>query len=115
MKKILKSVASIACAAMLTVACTACFGEEKEIINAYDIAVKNGFVGTEEEWLESLKGANGKDAADITIQDAYEAAKANGYEGSFLDFVKEYMEVDVQEDNDTAMIAQNMMSVVSIY
>lgn len=23
--------------------------------SAYDIAVKNGFVGTEEEWLESLK------------------------------------------------------------
>lgn len=115
MKKILKRIASISCAALLAVGCTACFGEEKEIINAYDIAVKNGFVGTEEEWLESLKGANGKDAADITIQDAYEAAKANGYEGSFLDFVKEYMEVDVQEDNDTAMIAQNMMSVVSIY
>jgi len=115
MKKILKSVASIACAAMLTVACTACFGEEKEIINAYDIAVKNGFVGTEEEWLESLKGANGKDAADITIQDAYEAAKASGYEGSFLDFVREFMNVDVQEDNDTGMIAQNIMSVVSIY
>ena len=25
--------------------------------SAYDIAVKNGFVGTEIEWLENLKGA----------------------------------------------------------
>lgn len=24
-------------------------------LSAYEIAVKNGFVGTEEEWLESLK------------------------------------------------------------
>ena len=29
--------------------------------SAYEIAVKNGFVGTESEWLESLKGEPGKD------------------------------------------------------
>lgn len=115
MKKILKKIAVISCATLFAVSSAACFGNDKEIINAYDIAVKNGFVGTEEEWLESLKGANGKDAADITIQDAYEAAQANGFEGSFMDFLKEYMQVDVQEDNDTAMIADNIMSVVSIY
>lgn len=28
--------------------------------SAYEIAVKNGFEGTEEEWLESLKGEPGK-------------------------------------------------------
>lgn len=27
--------------------------------SAYDIAVKNGFIGTEQEWLESLKGQQG--------------------------------------------------------
>lgn len=27
--------------------------------SAYDIAVKNGFVGTEAEWLESLRGEKG--------------------------------------------------------
>jgi hypothetical protein len=30
---------------------------------AYDIAVENGFVGTEEAWLESLVGADGADGA----------------------------------------------------
>lgn len=30
-------------------------------IDAYGVAVKNGFKGTVEEWLESLKGADGKD------------------------------------------------------
>ena len=34
--------------------------------SAYDIAVKNGFEGTEKEWLESLKGADGKDGTDGT-------------------------------------------------
>ena len=29
--------------------------------SAYEIAVEHGFVGTEAEWLESLKGVNGKD------------------------------------------------------
>ena len=41
--------------------------------SAYEIAVQNGFEGTQEEWMESLKGepgpagadgANGKDGAD---------------------------------------------------
>ena len=34
--------------------------------SAYDIAVKNGFEGTEKEWLESLKGEDGKDGTDGT-------------------------------------------------
>jgi hypothetical protein len=29
-------------------------------LSAYEIAVKNGFEGTEEEWLDSLKGEDGK-------------------------------------------------------
>ncbi len=32
--------------------------------SAYEIALENGFVGTEAEWLESLKGTDGKDGAD---------------------------------------------------
>lgn len=31
--------------------------------SAYDIAIKNGFEGTELEWLNSLKGADGADGA----------------------------------------------------
>lgn len=34
--------------------------------SAYDIAVENGFVGTEVEWLASLKGDPGKDGTDGT-------------------------------------------------
>lgn len=32
--------------------------------SAYEIAVANGFIGTESEWLESLKGSDGKDGVD---------------------------------------------------
>ena len=31
----------------------------KEGKSAYDIAVENGYIGTEEEWLKSLKGKDG--------------------------------------------------------
>jgi len=32
--------------------------------SAYEVAVDNGFEGTETEWLASLKGADGKDGVD---------------------------------------------------
>ncbi len=78
--------------------------------SAYQIAIENGFVGTETEWLESLKGldgkdgVNGKDGADglpgkdgidgqngadgqdgvngIDGKSAYEIAVANGFIGT---------------------------------
>ena len=43
--------------------------------SAYEIAVKNGFVGTETEWLASLKGKS-----------AYEYAKAGGFPGTEAEF-----------------------------
>ena len=92
---------------------TGCFSEEGN--NAYDLAVQNGFTGTLTEWLDSLKGANGKDGADLDIEEVYDAAVKNGYEGSFLEFLKEYLSVEVNEDNDTKQIAKNVTSVVSIY
>ena len=32
--------------------------------SAFEIAVEHGFVGTEAEWLESLKGVDGKDGVN---------------------------------------------------
>ena len=32
--------------------------------SAFEIAVENGFIGTQTEWLESLKGSDGKDGID---------------------------------------------------
>jgi hypothetical protein len=36
-------------------------------LSAYEIAVKHGFVGSEEEWLKSLKGEPGKAADALTV------------------------------------------------
>ena len=48
--------------------------------SAYEIAVAHGFVGTEAEWLESLKGGDGKSA--------YETAKEGGYNGTEEEFAE---------------------------
>ncbi|KOS60907.1 hypothetical protein FJQ98_20425 [Lysinibacillus agricola] len=45
--------------------------------SAYQVAVKNGFVGTEQEWLNSLKGDN-----------SYPAAVAAGFKGTEDDWNK---------------------------
>jgi hypothetical protein len=48
--------------------------------SAYEIAVKNGFEGTETAWLESLKGSNGTNGADG--KSAYQFAVEQGFEGT---------------------------------
>lgn len=40
--------------------------------DAYNIALKHGFEGTEEEWLASLKGGDGKTAYDLAVDAGYE-------------------------------------------
>ena len=87
--------------------------------SAYDLAVENGFKGTMEEWLASLKGDNGKDGEDgkdatsPTIEEIYQAAVKNGFEGSFLDFIKEYLSVDSVGSDKIA--SEAILSSVSVY
>lgn len=38
--------------------------------SAYQIALDNGFIGTEVDWLESLKGEAGKDGQDYILTDS---------------------------------------------
>lgn len=115
MKKIWTAAVALGCTAVMAVSFSACdfsaFGSK----SAYEIAVENGFTGTEADWLKSLQGADGSDGADLDIEEVYAAAVENGYEGSFLEFLKEYLSADVSENNDTDAIAHNMMSVVSVY
>ncbi len=76
---------------MLCFALVSC-GEDPK--SAYDIAVDNGYVGTEEQWLASLKGQ------DLDIMDIYEAAIADGAytgDGDFLSFLTEYLKLDPEE------------------
>lgn len=76
--------------------------------SAYEVAVQNGFVGTEEEWLESLKGEKGDPGTpfgDLTPEQkeelrgeegksAYEVAVDNGYQGTEEDWVNDFLTPD---------------------
>ena len=54
--------------------------------SAYQIAVTNGFVGTEAEWLTSLEGTNGTNGTNgndgAAGQSAYQIAVTNGFVGT---------------------------------
>ncbi|WP_171502352.1 hypothetical protein [Acinetobacter indicus] len=51
----------------------------------YEIAVANGYTGTEQQWLESLVGAAGANGTDG--KSAYELAVENGYEGTIQEWL----------------------------
>ena len=59
--------------------------------SAFEIAVDNGFEGTEEEWLESLKGPQGEMGPQGPAGDsAYDIVKKYmAYEGTVDDWIKE--------------------------
>ena len=76
MNKIKKSITTILCAVLMLMGFTAC-GK-----TAYDVAVRNGYRGTEEEWLLTLQGSDGKDGSDLSAKELYEeaVAEAKAYE-----------------------------------
>lgn len=53
--------------------------------DAYDIAVDNGFVGTESEWLASLVGADGADGINGT--NGADGAQGPAGEANFNSFL----------------------------
>lgn len=71
--------------------------------SAYDIAVKNGYEGTESEWLASLNGTDGSDGSDLTITQIYNEAVQNGYERNFFEFLDEYLSLEYSPDSSEAI------------
>lgn len=56
--------------------------------SAYQVAVANGFVGSQTEWLDSLVGTNGNNGSDgADGKSAYEVAQDFGFEGSEEDWL----------------------------
>ena len=51
--------------------------------SAYEIAVAHGYKGTEQEWLDSLKGDKGEDGLS-----AFNIAQLNGFEGTYVEWLK---------------------------
>lgn len=59
-------------------------------LSAYELAVNNGFVGTQQEWLNSLKGDKGNDATGAPLVNNLSTTTSNTYaldaaQGSVLD------------------------------
>ncbi len=110
-----KIISALLLLSVIGVLLISCGGEPK---SAYDVAVSNGFVGTEKQWLESLKGQ------DLDIVDIYEKAVDAGYTGDFLSFLTEYLDLDpamladaiakYQEKDTSHAIALSLLSSVSI-
>lgn len=104
MKKIIIFVVTI-----LTLALSGCYGD-----SAYDLAVKNGFNGSIQDYLESLKG---EDAANITIQDIFNSLVELGEyeEDEYSQFLNDYLNDYLKEANDEEVVRNNTLkSAVSI-
>ena len=78
-------------------------------LSAYEIAVNHGFSGSEEEWLESLKGQdgqpgqNGSDGIGLDGQNglsAYEIAVNHGFSGSEEEWLESLKGQDGQDGLD---------------
>jgi len=82
--------------------------------SAYQVAVKNGFTGTEQEWLDSLIGSDGQDGQDGAIgKSAYQSALDNGFVGTeaqWLDYLRQPAEDAAAAANTAATSATNAAS-----
>lgn len=63
--------------------------------SAYDLAVENGFEGSLEEWLESLKGSDGKTAYDLAVE--------NGFGGTISEWLDTLIGIDGKSAYDIAV------------
>ena len=57
--KYIKKISAVLLSLALTLPLASCIPAQNGL-SAYEIAVKNGFEGSESEWLDSLKGENGE-------------------------------------------------------
>lgn len=102
--------------------CFSLFACNERPLSAYDIAVENGFVGSEQEWLESLKGEDGRDGesgkdgqnAAITIEEIYASAVKAGYDKDFLTFIQEYLSISSTEYATEDAVNKALFSAVDV-
>ncbi|MDE5756130.1 MAG: S1C family serine protease [Clostridia bacterium] len=96
--------------------------------SAYELAVEQGFVGTLDEWLASLKGNDGSDGADgldgvdgkdgiVDPMKLYEKAVQEGFEGQYIDFLNAYLTLnaDCQAASQVALLSAVKVYVSDYY
>lgn len=84
--------------------------------SAYDVAVRNGFVGTEAEWIASLKGQDGKDAEALNYYAMYTTSLSRGEieaETTYLQFIQSLISTGNQ-DSRLLAIQNSIRSSVSV-
>lgn len=77
----------------------------KDGLSAYDLAVKEGFVGTLDDYLDSLQGKEGTIGNDGLS--AYEIAVKNGFEGSESEWLKS-LQGDTGHDGSDGLSAYQL-------
>ena len=105
MKKRLGIVLSLLLGIALVFSLSACGWWSTDTNFPYDVAVENGYTGTEAEWLSEQESA-----ATIYLRLYREAQEVDGYEGSYLEFLQA---LGISGD-DTPYIQRALLSVVSI-
>lgn len=69
--------------------------------SSFEVAVKNGFKGTEADWLLTLKGDKGDDGIHGQDgQSAFQIAVKNGYEGTEVDWLLTLVGLNGQDGKD---------------
>lgn len=136
--KIIALIVSIAALVGTLTSCT--FGSDgKDGVNgqngsdgksAYEIAVENGFVGSEADWIASLQGSDGvngsdgKDGVDGTISDltstaldlladSYQLAVKEGFDGTFAEYINDCFAG--VSDSSTLAVNKGLLSSVVVY
>lgn len=82
--------------------------------SAYELAVENGFVGTLDEWLASLKGTNGSNGKDKQSETSYQMWEKAKQEGSFTGTYLEFLETYFLYDDATFATNKALSSIVEI-
>lgn len=60
-------------------------------------------------------GQDGEDGEDLTLDDIYASAVANGYTGTYWQFLQEYLSVTIEDNLVTVATSKALLSTVSIY
>ena len=68
-------------------------------LSAYQLAVKNGYTGTEEQWLSSITGVEGKSA--------YQVAKEEGFEGTETEWLASLKGAKGDQGKSAYQVAQD--------
>ena len=98
-------------------------------LSAYAIAVKNGFIGTEKEWLESLKGGSVAAASatigTVSLPAANWVGSGNLYSqvvqiygttpNSQVDLTPSVEQLAAFHDKDLAFVTENEDGVITVY